>query len=1262
MELLQYKFFQHALIGAILISICCGIIGTYVVTRRRVFIAGGITHASFGGLGLGFFLGWNPTLTAAIFAVLMSIAIQWIAEHKNVREDSAIAVGWSLGMALGIIFIFLTPGYVPNLTEYLFGNILIISQTDLIIAAFFSAGVSLFSILCYRPILYVAFDAEFARLQGFKSQWIEYTMTILTALTIVLSIRMIGIVLLLSVLTLPQMIANLFKHEYHKLIIWSIIICLAGCIGGLFCSFYLNVPAGACIVTLLVLSYLTARFIRNHRRRYTLPLLCLTAFLFSGCASNTPMNRKIKGMTTKYNVYFNGNEAYEKALSDLEKSTNDDYTKRLLLHPVNQYANSESTPGGGAGFEQAIEKCKKAVTTKSITKRPKRKKRNDPEYKEFLKRGEYNPYIHNAWLLSAKSEFYKGDFNAAQATFGYISRHFWWLPDVITECHIWIARGHAIQGFIYEAETELDLVISHKKYNNQKELSLLPEYRNMKLQHQREFSLVLAEMALQQEGKEEEAIAYLENAQKGFLTQEQKIRTSFLIAQLHQEKGNKAEAYKGYHKIVRKAKDYKTQFNARMAQTLVMPSGNLKKMERKLNWMRLQARNSEYLDQVYFALGNIDMMRCDTAKAIEDYELAVEKSTRNGMDKAVAALRLGEITFEQGDYVKAQKAYSEVMAIIPKDYKNYDNIAKLSSVLDELQTHAESVQLQDSLLHLATLSDEELNKVIEKIIEELIEKEKEAAEAEQLAEYENKKSQNVDPLAQKETPLPTIGEKDDSWYFYNTATVNAGKSDFQRKWGARKPEDDWRRKNKTSTFVWEETAQTETDSISSDNEIAPIEVATEDSTSIAATDSIPTFDEELASDPHNKEYYLAQIPRTEEAVINANKIIEDGMYNMGVIIHEKLDNLPLAIETFGKLETRYPETAHRLEFYYAIYLMYMRMNRPEMAEIYRTKLIETFPESAYSIAISDPQYIQNLRNMMSHQDSLYGETYHAYLDGNTEIVHKNYDFVHEKWPLSTLMPKFLFLHALSYVQEGDIEAFKSALEQLTALYPESDVSPLAGLMIKGVQEGRTIQSGSAPRGLLWTTSLRIAGDSTAISEEATFVDNPDLPHLLLLAYATDSINQNDLLFEVAKFNFENFLIKDFDLEIIAAGELSLLVIKGFGNLEELIEYREKMTYHAGIILPENITCINISEDNFRALIQGRTFDEYFQFMEEHGTSIIESEEDENPTGNALSDIEATEVSGNETDTTEEITVSVGENESAQESEENPSEEEFYEEN
>lgn len=268
-DLLTYSFFQNALIGTVFASITCGIIGTYIVSRRLVFISGGVTHASFGGLGLGFYLGVNPVFSALVFALATALGVEWVSKKKGVREDSAIAATWSLGMAIGIIFIFLTPGYVPGLNSYLFGNILTISRLDLWMMGICALLITILFLLYHREIFYTAFDRDFAITQQIPVRFIEYGMMVLVALAVVLTIRMVGIMLLLSVLTVPQLTAGLFTSNYKKILIGSIGICFAGCLIGLYLSYLFNVPSGAFIVFTLTASYLLCYLVLKLTKRTT---------------------------------------------------------------------------------------------------------------------------------------------------------------------------------------------------------------------------------------------------------------------------------------------------------------------------------------------------------------------------------------------------------------------------------------------------------------------------------------------------------------------------------------------------------------------------------------------------------------------------------------------------------------------------------------------------------------------------------------------------------------------------------------------------------------------------------------------------------------------------------------------------------------------------------------------------------------------------------------------------------------------------------
>lgn len=270
MNLLEYTFFQHALLGSLLASIACGIIGTYIVTRRLVFISGGITHASFGGIGLGLFAGISPLLSAAVFSVLSAFGVEWLSKRKDMREDSAIAVFWTLGMALGIMFSFLSPGFAPDLSAYLFGNILTITEVDLWLLGLLSVLLTGFFALYIRPIIYIAFDREFARSQKIPVALFEYTLMMFIALTIVACLRMVGIVLAISLLTLPQMTANLFTHNFKKIIGLSVVIGFLSCLGGLFISYHWKVPSGASIIFFSILIYAvskTGKSLSVYRKR-----------------------------------------------------------------------------------------------------------------------------------------------------------------------------------------------------------------------------------------------------------------------------------------------------------------------------------------------------------------------------------------------------------------------------------------------------------------------------------------------------------------------------------------------------------------------------------------------------------------------------------------------------------------------------------------------------------------------------------------------------------------------------------------------------------------------------------------------------------------------------------------------------------------------------------------------------------------------------------------------------------------------------------
>lgn len=267
LEVFNYAFVRNALTGSVLACVVCAMIGTYIVTRRLVFISGGVTHASFGGIGIGLYADVSPLLCAAVFSVLSSCCVNWLSRREQVREDSAIAMLWTFGMAVGIFFSYLTPGYIPDLSVYLFGNILMITGGDLVMLLCVAVSVFLFFLFNLNRIISVSFDRDFAGVSGVNVVFIEYAMAILTSVSIVACLRLVGIVLVMSLLTIPQMTASLFTDSYRRIMLLSFVFALAGCMGGLILSFKCNVPSGASIIFVLIGIYVVFKGVAKIKDR-----------------------------------------------------------------------------------------------------------------------------------------------------------------------------------------------------------------------------------------------------------------------------------------------------------------------------------------------------------------------------------------------------------------------------------------------------------------------------------------------------------------------------------------------------------------------------------------------------------------------------------------------------------------------------------------------------------------------------------------------------------------------------------------------------------------------------------------------------------------------------------------------------------------------------------------------------------------------------------------------------------------------------------
>lgn len=918
-------------------------------------------------------------------------------------------------------------------------------------------------------------------------------------------------------------------------------------------------------------------------------LAAVSCALFS-CSTkkNTAGSRFWHAFNTRYNVYYNGETHYNEQIHDLETKYEDNYSQLLFMHPAEAYANPKATQPA-TNFDRTIEKMQKAIQLHSIKKRPRKKsgKGNDKKYQEWLKREEYNPFLHNAWYLMAKAQYMNGDFLAAAATFHYISGHFKWLPNLVTEAKLWEVRSYCALGWLSEAENILAYIkpekISGKGTRDLCDLAFASYYVKSK--------------------KYKEAAPYLAKAAKSSKGA-QKVRLHFLLGQIYADMGENDKAYQAFKTAgSSNGTTYRTKFNARIKQSAVYAGKNINGEVRALKRMTRFDRNKDYLDQIYYAIGNLYLSRGDTAHAIQNYALAAEKSTRGGIEKGIAQLALGGLYFEQGRYAEAQPCYSDGITLVNEDYPNYKELKRRSDVLDELAVYSQNVELQDSLLKLAELPLEEQTKVAERLIEELKKKEKEEEEAAKREEYLANQAAAGNGLNSSSSSAPTSFQinTDNSWYFYNTATKNAGKTAFQKAWGSRKLEDDWRRRNKT--VIAQEIPE---DEMYADEESGNESAGEGQDT--AKVDEKAKQELAKADDPHYVEYYLKQIPKTDEEKQTSNDVIQEGRYNMGLILKDKLEDYPSSMKEFDELMSRYPDNVYRLDVYYNMYLMYMRMGDLAMAEKYRALITTDFAESKYGVALQNPEYLDNLRKMDIEQEKMYEQAYGDYISNNNKGVHEAYAEMMRKYPMSKIMPKFMFIDALSYVTEKDFDKFKSTLKEMLERYPETDMTQMASSMLKQAEQGRNIEGGGGNvRGMLWAT--RLTNDSTAVSSEelTPFTDAPDSPHVYVMVYPTDSVSANQVLYDIARHNFTRFVVRDFDLEQMTFGSLGLLVIKGFANFEELSHYKRLLEEDTDLVLPPQVRRVMITVDNFNLLLnEGRSFEEYFEFLEQGNIEKVES--------------------------------------------------------
>ncbi len=859
--------------------------------------------------------------------------------------------------------------------------------------------------------------------------------------------------------------------------------------------------------------------------------------------------RTYHNVTSKYNIFFNGNEAFKEGVQKIEDLNVDDYSRVL---PVFLDGNHDNYTTAKADMVYAIEKSNKIIQLHSIKKKPKYKpkKASDPEYKAWRNQEEFNKMIDDSYLLMGKANFYQEDFFSAIGIFNFVALKYTG-EEAWYRAHIWIARAYIEMGWLYEAENML----------------LLVNDENLPYKLLKDYNLVSADLNIRREDYKA-AVPFLKSALEGHFTKRRKQRLRFILAQIYQLNGDNELAYSYYKQVVRSIPSYEMEFFSRIRMTEVLGDDDVRKAVKKLQKMLRDPKNLEYKGQIYYALANIYVKQNDKSSAIENYRLSLELS--EGLQKGLTAKTIGELYYDNKDYQKASRYYSLASANLPEDYPGYYVVSYRDGVLSQLSDYYDIIGDTDRDYRLSKMSESEKNIFLENEKADL------ALEDKITSSIDKAQGDNEEDLAFVEESSKKVGD----WYFFNSNLVESGIRDFSDKWGDRPFRDNWRR-SMSSNFDNNEDAFAEDD----EEKIENI-----DSSFIVPQDSVSL----LAQDEQ-----LKQIQTSAN-----NKEIVDAYFNLGTLYLFDIEDVTKAIETFDALEEQFPFNLHSPDSYFATYNAAIQIDDKTKAEKAKQDLLRLYPNSNYALILTNPDAKRILNDDKTAYNVLYEKTFDLFLKGYNTKVLANTEQLKTAYRDTSLMSKVLFMEALAIAKTQSSVDIRPRLQQIVDGYPDDiEVVSSASFILKQLGEGKEIPlGGSAANALSERRNETAQLERQRILDTQKYVYDPESRHYLILVI-TDSlnVNKNYLQFDMARFNFNKFMTMDFDLSFGNLNtETSLMIVNGFANEEEGKWYKKQ--FLATQILdkyPEIKKDYIISAENFRLLLLLQTMEEYEVFDLKH---------------------------------------------------------------
>jgi TolA-binding protein len=878
--------------------------------------------------------------------------------------------------------------------------------------------------------------------------------------------------------------------------------------------------------------------IRSNIANKSFFALVLTGLLvfIAGCSTkrNTFVTRTFHNTTARFNGYFYANESVKEGVARLEKNHKDDFTQII---PVFIYPTPDEAKGLFPDMDKAIKKLSLVIQRHTITTKSK---------KEIPGASKW---IDDSYLLMGRAHFYKRDFFSGIESFDYVAKTYKTKPTRFKGM-MWLIRSYDELGSISEAESLVDLLVEEKEFPKEYkgELAAIEAYHFI-LRENYGGALKPLNIAIS-------------------LTKKKKLRARYMFieAQLQQKMGKTKRASSLYSEVIQLNPNYELTFNSQINRARcfeVTSSSSGVSIKKELQKMLKDEKNTEYFDQIYYVLAEIAEKENDMPLCINYLKKSVQTSVSNNNQKAMAYLKLADISFGIAEYKPAQAYYDSTVSLIKPGFPNYDIIVNKKNSLSALVKNLNTIAFEDSLQRIAKMDTKERDAKIEKMILQLEETEKKKAE-DLLAQQQQ--AQQVTQLMQQNTNTQNGAQ----WYFYNPTTVNFGATEFRKKWGDRKLEDNWRRASK--------------------------ELILDDGTSVTNPDAAASADTSKkfipkVSNKKSKEYYLQDLPLTEGAVKRSDEKIVEAYYSLGAIYKEQLSNNQKSAESFEEMLKRYPENKYKLSAYYQLYRLYLAMNDDKKAEYYKNIFLTKYPETEYAKIIANPDYNKQKQANVSEAERLYTEAYQLYTDSNYAAVIVKCQAADTALGKSALMSKFDLLEALAIGRTQGIDAFEGALTRIVIKYPKDEVKNKAQEYLDLIKE----QKSGKEKG------LTDAKKDSLLNNVAQYLYNKDAEYYWVFLF-DGPIDINKIKIELSNINSEYYSIDNLAIEnILLDANKQMITVKSFTGQEKAMIYynlisKDKKDIFSGLDQTKLKTFV-ISADNFPVFYKAKNIGDYMAFFQ-----------------------------------------------------------------